>query len=685
MPISMKWIVLGISLLFAHQFAFAEGASSCQMQSKSMCVPLTKEQELSANLCRIEMKEAKCEEFYKSHPDLGKDKQRDCDLVASCSTSEKLTDYTKACLENWASAWGDMLAGIYHILANDINLSSETKAREEFFANCTTPACKRSMLGPYADLFSKEEIEGQPFDKKLYPEDSVYHAHLQGLSAKVLYKKLLDRISQKVKVGTLDQPILEPWSGKPGKPLKTVQQMIENALSKMGIKNTVCYNPVVLSEMRCYALFSVLDPLLFVGAAQKVAMLSGKGLEKAIAKEALNSEAKALEKTTALEIKAKKFAALKAHTNPEIDRKIIAVHARHDDVMREAIKEPDSILQFWQDNGVKLNKDGTISLNSAEVAQNIETRVDDLVSSGKIRESDTLKPVLIYKLDGKTIAIGPNELPPAGAVRVGSLLKSDEFLTLVSDGKFPMGDFKGTQAAGSEFAESAFLHDTGHMIGFINNPEFMAATRQTAKKILATKDPELKKIYEARALFAAEYSQTFSKEHLAVAKTELKGFKEKIGLQKNTPYSVNAYEVALKKLERKKLEELYSELNSSRLATARPDALGGGEHIVPHRQVTDQNGFDQTWPIDNQNYINTRPNISSTDLSGVSNTELASRVASSLAQSEAFIGVRPQDWMLEAVRGRELPPMGNTIRVCKTIKVEQRQRSSFYRLFCAGK
>jgi hypothetical protein len=671
----VKCISLVISLLFAHQIAFAVGANSCQTLSKNMCVPLTQQQEIAADMCRIEMKDSQCDDFFKSHPELGKDQQRDCDVVASCPTSEKLTDYTKACLENWAGAWGDMVTGLYHMLAGDIKLSPETKEREKFFTDCTSTECKRNMLGPYAELFKKEEIEGHSNDKNLDPNDPVNQSYLQGLSAKILYKKLLERISQKMKDGTLSQPVLEPWSGKPAKPLKTVQEMIENALSKMGIKNTACYNPVVLSEMRCYALFSVLDPLLFVGAAEKVALLAGKSLEKAVVKEALTIDGN-------LNSKAKKFAALKAHTNSEIDRKITAVHARHDDVMREAIKNPDSILQFWQENGVKLNKDGTISLNSAEVAQNVETRVDELVSAGKIRESEALKPVLLYKLDGKTIAVSPNDLPPAGAVRVGSLLKSDEFFEMVADGKFPMGDFKGTQARGSYFAESAFLHDTGHMIGFIKNPEFMVATRQTAKKILATKDPELRKLYEQRVLFAAEYSQTFSKEHLAVAKKELQGFKETIGLQKNTTYSVPAYEATLKKLDRRKLEAVYQELDSSRLATARAEALGGGEHIIPHRHYTDERGFDESWPIDNQNYINTRPSERNTKVSELNNAQLASRIAVSLGRSEAFIGVRPQDWMAEAVRGKSLPPLGNTIKVCKTISVEEQSKSNFYKLFC---
>jgi hypothetical protein len=267
-------------LLFCSLGAFA-GQRMCLPRAQSVCGRPTPEQESAADHCRIEMKSAQCEAFFKDHPEVVRaGKNRNCELVASCSTANKISDYAQACLENWAGAWGDMAKGLYQLVAGNVQGSVEVKEREKFFASCTTAQCKRDMLGPYADLFSKEEIEGSPNDKNLNPADPVNQNYLQGYSAKVLYKKLLQRISQKMKDGTLDEPVIEPWSGKPAKPLRSADQMIDDALSSMGINNTACYDPVVVAEMRCYALFSILDPLIAVGAAGKIAGLAGKGAAK---------------------------------------------------------------------------------------------------------------------------------------------------------------------------------------------------------------------------------------------------------------------------------------------------------------------------------------------------------------------------------------------------------------------
>jgi len=670
--------------VLTHQSAFAGGANSCQSRSKNMCFPLTPQQEIAAEMCRIEMKEAKCEEFYKTHPDLEKDKQRDCDLVASCSTSEKLNDYTEACLENWAGAWGDMLTGIYHIVAGDIKLSPESKEREKFFAECTSAECKRNMLGPYAELFSKEEIEGQPYDKKLYPEDSVYQAHLQGLSAKVLYKKLLERISLKMKEGTLDQPVLEPWSKKPAKPLKTVQEMVDNALSKMGIKNSVCYDPVLLSEMRCYALFTVLDPLLFVGASAKVAALAGKNVEKALAKEALLAESKIVDEAATLGAQTKKLEALKANTNAVVDRGIVKGIEREKIYVKKANENSDPATDFWKENGVVIKEDGSISLNSAEVAQNIDTKVDNLVSSGIIKESETLRPVLVYKLKGKTITVSPNEIPPAGAVRAEGLVEDSEFFKMVAEGKYPMGMDDATGFSTYPHKEPAFLHDANHFSGFVGNPEFMAASRKAAQKILATKDPVLRKTLENRYFFASELSQTFSKKEIAAATSELDGLKKKLGLSTKGVLSYTQYNKALRALPEKELDKLWDELPRSTLLSARPDALGGSEHQIQHRYSG--RAYDNVWPFESRTYTNHASTSETRAREPIhpiyENDEHASRLAKMIEKADAFIRVHPEDWMTEGTSGRNLPRNGNTTRLCKVRDV---QGSHFWSIYCAGR
>jgi DNA-binding phage protein len=675
-------MVLAISI-FIQSFAYAEKVPTCQSYTKDICRPLNPQQEIAADMCRIEMKDAKCDDFFKNHPELGREKQRDCDQLASCSESQKLADYTKACLENWGGAWGDMITGLYEILAGDIKMSANTKAREEYFAKCTTPACKREMLGPYADLFKKEEIEGHADNKNLDPKDPANQNYLQGLSAKVLYKKLLERISQKIKEGTLDQPVLEPWSGKAAKPLKSVNEMIENTLLKMGLKNTTCYNPVALSEMRCYALFTVLDPLMFVSAAGKVASLAGKGLEKAAVKEGLLAKAELGSKVESPAMVAKKLDALKAHNNPRIDAGIANVYEKDKKYIQRANENSDSTIEFWKDHGVTIKDDGRISLNSAEMGQKISNTVDSMVDSGVLKESETLRPVLLYRTKDKMITVSPNEVPPAGAVRIEGLVDNNKFYELIADGKFPMGMDEPTYFSTYSHAEPAFLHDAGHFEGFINNPEFMAATRKAAQKIRETKNPEVREVLENRFFFAGELSQAFAKKDIAAATSDLGDIKKQLGLSSKTPLSHKDYYKALNKLSEAEVDKLYNDIPKTSLFTARPDALGGAEHQIQHRYP--DKSYDTKWPFESRGYTNhpsseeTRIRVPISD--ETRKVEQAGRLSVMLEKADAFIRIRPEDWMTEGTSGAKLPRNGNTTILCKS---KDAMSTMFWRIYCQG-
>lgn len=681
----MKTSIFLISLIFVNT-VFAADAGTCKSNISDLCVPFTSEQKLSASMCHVEMKLAKCDEYFASNPELSNDKRRNCDATAACpsSTATKLTDYTKACLDNWAGAWGDMLVGIYDIVAGDLKLSKNTKEREEFFEKCTSIDCKNKMLGDYAQLFSKEEIEGHSNTQNLDTKDPVNQAYLSGHSAKVLYKKLLERISQKMRNGTLQQPVIEPWSGKPAKPLKSVQELIDNALAKLGIKNTACYNPVALAEMRCYALFTVLDPLLFVTATQKLAVLAGKSVEKTLAKEVLSADAHIPNQAKIVDFDLK-LNAKKAHENPKIDAGITnGVEPYRLSYLQ--VPDSDPSRKFLTEVGVKFSDDGLLTLNSAEVAQKIDTKIDELVTSGKVKESDTLRPVLIYQKEGKTIAVSPNEMPPAGAIRTASLLDGDDFFQLVADGKFPLGDDLLVRTGDSRYNEATFLHDSNHFAGFTNNPEFMASIRQAAKKIINTKDPEFKAILEQRFSFAAEYSQVFPKEKLAMAKEVMADVKEMLGLQKNTFYSPEAYKQALMKLSPEERLKVQSKFINSELDDVRASPLGGAEHLSIHRVAKDYmapSTLGAFWPLD-EAYVNGMHKMPL----GVERTPdvITDAFSKSMSKTEAFMNVRAQDWMREGTTGKKLSPLGNTGRLCNALKDSgDAETSKFYMMFCLGK
>jgi hypothetical protein len=681
--------LFGTLMFFMVSFAFAD-SKYCQSVNRDACTRLTSEQELKQNMCEVEKKQAGCEEFYKNNPNvLSENKARDCNVVALCPITDSLKDYTKACLSNAAGAWGDMLAGLYQMVAGKIELSNETKQREVFFANCQSATCKRSMLGPYADLFKQEEIEGHANDKNLDPKDPANQNYLQGLSAKVLYKKLLERISQKMKQGTLSQPVLEPWSGQPAKPLKTIDEAINATLAKLGIKSTACYDPAVLAEMRCYALFSVLDPLLIADAALKLTALSGRSLAKALEKSALEEAADGAKKLSVAEKKKSDFEALKAHTDEKLDKQIAENQNRMSSLhVKDALEVGEPTVKTWQELGVKIKKDGTVSLNSTEVAQNMNAKMDALVASGKAKETEVIRPVLVYELNGKKIGVSPNEKPPAGAVRSrGGLLSIDEFESFVAAGKFPLGDELLAGTGNYPIREAMFLHDLNHTIGFFNNPEFMAANRRVAQKILDTKDPELKEIYRKRYSLSSEFTIAYPKEKLAAAKSEIEDLKASIGLQRKQFYDEKAIQAALNKMDRTQLNDLAVKLTKSDLLNQPAVPVGGAQHIIAHQVNLLKTGEDRMWPRTPPDTIkNIRPSGTAEQFAEMPQYTVVNTVSGALFQADSFTRVRPADWMREGYSGEKLSPMGNLGRICQSMnKIGGMSKSGhFYRMYCLG-
>jgi hypothetical protein len=702
----------GFLILFFTLFSESQSIANFCPSAQDQCVPLTESQRLTADMCQAEMKTAGCDEFIKSHPDLVREnKMRDCDKSASCPPPFKILDYTKACLTNWGGAWKDLAMGPFQFLTGEIKMSPEIAEREKFFRECTTAACKREMLGSFADLFENEEIEGHVKDKNLDPKDPANQNYLQGLSAKVLYNKLQERLREKMKNGTLEQPLIEPWSNKPMKIRLTAEEKINQALQKMGVQKTACYDPTILAEMRCYALFSILDPLMFAGAALKVARLSGRGLEKAALKGAELERAELAENAVILGKKQSKVAALKAHSNSDTNHKIENyINDNGSDYVKAANENSDLATENWKSAGIKIDKTGKITVNTAEAGQKVADRVDGMIKSGQIKESDALLPVFLYKKDGKVIGVSPNELPPAGAVRAAeAVLSNDDFFQLLADGKFPMGGDKTVTPGRYPKREVVFLHDMNHYAGFLRTPEFMAATRKAAKDILATKAPTIRRKLQERFFVAAEFSNVMPKETLAVAKKELENLKTKMGLPKSKFLPKSAYVTALKKMDAKQLGEIFTEIKASEFSNAKPEPVGGGEFMLEHRYLNAKD-VDINWQYSEYDKTQRDPHFhseSSWELERLNEKQKSFReimmgpsaakevdpkvhpfevviekMANHLEKSDAFMRIRPQDWMNDGMRSEKLAPTGNTTRFCKSAAINR--YGAFYKMYCSN-
>jgi hypothetical protein len=237
------------------------------------CLALTPAQKLLKQQCQQQYVANGCAEIAQRHPEAGAH-FKNCELIAACPMPRKLTDYGRACLKNMGGAWKDSALGLVEFVIGGKELPPELVEREQFFKACTSIECKRTMLGPYANLFSKEEIEGHPDRHDLDGRDPVNANYVYGYSAKVLYRQLLTKLRAQINNKTLDDPPLEPWSGRPAQAPSTMSEMIESALQRMGVMHLQCYDAITLTQLYCYGFFTVVDPLIVAGVAPKVAELA---------------------------------------------------------------------------------------------------------------------------------------------------------------------------------------------------------------------------------------------------------------------------------------------------------------------------------------------------------------------------------------------------------------------------
>ncbi|WP_413574858.1 hypothetical protein ACLVWU_11520 [Bdellovibrio sp. HCB290] len=255
------------------------------------CVNVTSEKVVGT--CKTQMKNARCEQWFQDHPQ-AQAKARSCDPVKVCTMPMLVKKYAEKCSEGVWNSSVDFVKGTIDFVIGDKSLPPDVKAREEFFKSCTSAECKIQMLGPYADLFSPEEIVGSPNTRGLDPADVVNQVYLNGYSAKTLYRKLLTKLRERAQSGSTNDVFIEPWSGRPAAKARSVDDLIDEVLTAAGLQNTACFDPEALVEARCYALATVLDPLTAAVAVARIKKITSlmrvadqKAMTKALAKDDL--------------------------------------------------------------------------------------------------------------------------------------------------------------------------------------------------------------------------------------------------------------------------------------------------------------------------------------------------------------------------------------------------------------
>jgi len=260
-----------VFLLLFLTSSLASAVSLCDIKILNDCSNWDATTDFLNSQCEVAKSAANCNELYMNNP---KVKQRSCRTSVSCPSSVSFAENFLSCRQAQIEVFGDALKGVGNFLMVETEMPPEMAERESFFRNCTTPQCKRDMLGPYANLFTKEEIEGHPFDRNVRdPNDPANAVMLQGLSAKTLYSELLIKLKKNFKNKTMEEPFLEPWSGATVdiNKKKSFEDLINTILQKAGVKNTICYSPEVVAEMRCYAINIIIDPLMILKGVSAIA------------------------------------------------------------------------------------------------------------------------------------------------------------------------------------------------------------------------------------------------------------------------------------------------------------------------------------------------------------------------------------------------------------------------------
>lgn len=238
--------------------------------------------------CKIEWSTNHCDQFAANHPEAQKAGTiRDCNQVTACqlNVADRVNDYIGICLSSWGDSLHDEGLAMLKLFTGQVQPRDEDFAKFHFFETCTSTKCKRQMLGPFASYFTKEEIEGHSERTDLDPKDFVNQTVLHGYSAAVLYRKLLLKLKKESETHNLQQQFIPPWSDSPEALPLSIDELITKAFEKAGIKNTSCLKPEVVAHMRCYALFSLIDPIIAGGLAGQLVRMAGlaEGLEEDVA------------------------------------------------------------------------------------------------------------------------------------------------------------------------------------------------------------------------------------------------------------------------------------------------------------------------------------------------------------------------------------------------------------------
>lgn len=155
------------------------------------------------------------------------------------------------------------------------------------------------------------------------------------------------------------------------------------------------------------------------------------------------------------------------------------------EIYRKAKRQDDPQIKFLEDLGFTFKSKKIAAPPWEKVIERLNTKMDNLVKSGAVKEDEILYPAKIYisndkKTKGQLLAVRFGDDVPENVTPYDNLVPNNDLARFIRDGLFPLG--KAGQESAT--AHSALLHDLGHFSGFIADPSYMAAIRKAQTEIL---------------------------------------------------------------------------------------------------------------------------------------------------------------------------------------------------------
>lgn len=164
--------------------------------------------------------------------------------------------------------------------------------------------------------------------------------------------------------------------------------------------------------------------------------------------------------------------------------------------LKKAETARDEHFVFLQEIGLQKDSSGNYTLDLNLAFSRIDSKIDSLITSGKLNKNQVLEPVRILVPKGmekefdetqfKLVKAG--EPFPEGFVPFDGLVPSPIFYKLLSTGHFPVGIPSGLRTQDYRVKEGILFHDLNHISAMIKNPSYMAQVRSAATYMTGFKD-----------------------------------------------------------------------------------------------------------------------------------------------------------------------------------------------------